>query len=97
MRLDPVESSMLAAVGYDPTLQALVVLFNSGRAYQYLNVPPETYQGLMEASSKGRYMLDRVIDFYPYAVFTGWRNLRAKTNNGGEYGTQHNSRGTSAP
>jgi hypothetical protein len=76
MRLDPVESSMLAAVGYDPKLKALVVLFNSGKAYQYLNVPQEVFQGLTEARSKGRYMLDHIIDYYPYAVFKGWKNLR---------------------
>lgn len=77
MRLDPVESSMLAAVGYDDNLQALVVLFNSGRAYQYLNVPPEVFQGLTQAQSKGRYMLDHIIDHYPYAIFKGWKNLRS--------------------
>jgi hypothetical protein len=77
MQLDPVESSMLAAVGYDEALQALVVLYNSGKAYQYLRVPPDVYLGLREARSKGRFMLDHVIDHYPYAVFKGWRNLRA--------------------
>jgi hypothetical protein len=76
MRLDPVESSMLAAVGYEPNLRALVVLFNSGKAYQYLNVPPEVFEGLSQARSKGRYMLDHIIDYYPYAVFRGWKNLR---------------------
>ncbi len=77
MQLDSVESSMLAAIGYDENLQALVVLYNSGKAYQYLNVPSETYQELIEARSKGRFMLDHVIDHYPYAVFKGWKNLRA--------------------
>ena len=77
MRLDPVESSMLAAVGYDSNLKALVVLYNSGKAYQYLQVPPEVFQGLTEARSKGRYMLDHIIDYYPFAVFKGWRNLRS--------------------
>lgn len=76
MQLDPVESSMLAAVGYDANLKALVVLYNSGRAYQYLEVPHEIFQELLGARSKGRYMLDHVIDHYPYAVFKGWRNLR---------------------
>jgi hypothetical protein len=76
MRLDPVESSMAAAVGYDPDLQALVVLYNSGRAYQYLHVPPEVYTGFLEAHSKGRYLLDHIIDHYPYAIFRGWKNIR---------------------
>jgi hypothetical protein len=77
MQLDPVESSMLAAIGYDENLKALVVLYNSGKAYQYLEVPPQIFQGLLNAESKGRYMLDNVIDHYPYAVFKGWRNLRS--------------------
>lgn len=76
MQLDPVESSMVAAVGYDENLKALVVLYNSGRAYQYLEVPPEVFQGLQAARSKGRYLLDHVIDHYPYGIFKGWRNLR---------------------
>ena len=49
MQLDPVESSMLAAVGYDENLKALVVLYNSGKAYQYLEVPPQIFQGLLNA------------------------------------------------
>jgi hypothetical protein len=77
MRLDPVESSMIAAVGYDPDLKALVVLYNSGKAYQYLEVPPETFQELQNATSKGRFMLDHVIDNFPYAVFRGWKNLQS--------------------
>lgn len=76
MQLDPIESSMLASVGYDETLRALVVLFNSGKAYQYMQVPPEIYQELLQSDSKGRYMLDHVIDYYPYRVFRGWKNLR---------------------
>lgn len=87
MRLDPVESSMVAAYGYDPDLQALVVLFNSGKAYHYLGVPPEIIQGLAGAPSKGRYLLDHVIDHYPYGVFKGWKNLRASATN-----LQHNQR-----
>lgn len=76
MQLDPVESSMLAAIGYDEQLQALVVLYNSGKAYQYTQVPAEIYQGLITAPSKGRYMLDHIIDHYPYAIFKGWKNLQ---------------------
>lgn len=77
MRLDPVDSSMVASIGYDPERGALVILFNSGRAYQYLQVPPEVYQGLLEARSKGRYLLDHVIDHYPSAIFKGWKYLRS--------------------
>jgi hypothetical protein len=76
IRLEPVESSMIAAVGYDDSLKALVILFNSGKAYQFLEVPPEIFQGLTEARSKGRYLMDHVIDFYPSALFKGWKYLR---------------------
>jgi hypothetical protein len=76
MQLDPVESSMVAAAGYDANLQVLIVLFNSGRAYQYLEVPQDVYEGFLAASSKGRYLLDHVIDHYPYAIFKGWKNLQ---------------------
>ena len=75
MQLEPVESSMVAAVGYDANLRALVVLFNSGKAFQYLEVPPEVFQRLINARSKGRFMLDHVIDHYPYAMFKGWKHL----------------------
>ena len=67
MQLTTVESSMLHAVGYDPDTHTLEVLFNSGGAYQYYNVPPEEYEGLMEAESKGRYMHEHIIDVYAYA------------------------------
>lgn len=80
MRLDPVESSMAAAIGYDSNLKALVVLFNSGKAYQFLDVPPEIYQGLVEARSKGRYLMDHIIDHYPHSIFRGWKNLRSRSN-----------------
>lgn len=80
MQLDPVDSSMVAAVGYDAELRALVVLFNSGKAYQYLDVPQEIHQGFLAASSKGRYLLDNVIDHYPYAIFKGWKNLQQQLN-----------------
>ncbi len=43
MQLDPVDSSMVAAAGYDADLQILVILFNSGKAYQYFEVQPEVY------------------------------------------------------
>lgn len=67
-----VDSSMLAAVGYDPEKRSLVVLFNSGKAYEYHDVPPEEYQGLMEANSKGQYMNSRIIRVYPDSPFHGW-------------------------
>jgi hypothetical protein len=64
-RLVPVDSSMIQAVGYDPQTRVLEVVFTSGRTYCYEGVPPEVYQGLMAADSKGRYMRAEIIDVYP--------------------------------
>ena len=72
VNLQPVDSSMLAAAGYDPETRTLVVLFNSGKAYQYYDVPPEDYEALMASESKGRYMHAHVLGYYPYSVFRGW-------------------------
>lgn len=62
----PVDSSMIQAVGYDEHTCRLEAVFNNGRTYCYEDVPPEEFQGLIEADSKGRYMRAHIIDMYPY-------------------------------
>lgn len=73
--LFPVVSSMIAAAGYDSKHRILTVLYNTGRAYEYFNVPPEEFQGLMMADSKGKYMNSHILKVYPYAFFKGWKEL----------------------
>lgn len=68
MELQFVESSMIQAFGYDPEQETLLVIFNSGKTYQYSEVPQETYDELLEAGSKGSYMRNCVIDCYPYTL-----------------------------
>lgn len=70
--LNGVESSMIAAAGYEPGTKTLVVLFNSGVAYEYHDVPQKLYNQLMAAESKGHFMKDNVIGRFPYARFRGW-------------------------
>ena len=67
MQLTTVESSMIHAVGYEPETRTLEVVFNSGKTYQYYDVPPEEYEGLMDAESKGSYMRSNIIDGYDWA------------------------------
>lgn len=55
MQRDAVSSSNLASVGYDPATCTLEVEFNSGRVYQYFDVPEHIYQELMSAGSVGSY------------------------------------------
>ncbi len=73
MELTTVDSSMIHAVGYDKETRTLEVVFNSGRVYQYYDVPSEEYEGLMAAESKGRYMRACIIDVYGDAPLRGRR------------------------
>jgi len=50
-----VTSSNLNAVIYDPEEQRMQVQFRSGSIYEYVDVPEDTYLGLINASSKGKY------------------------------------------
>lgn len=68
MELHSVDSSMIQAFGYDAEAQMLLVIFNSGKTYRYFQVPPDIYEGLLEADSKGSYLRDLVIDQYPYEL-----------------------------
>ena len=68
MELQFVESSMIQAFGYDEDNKALLVIFNSGKTYQYSDVPQETYEELLEADSKGSYMRSFIIDCYPHVL-----------------------------
>jgi hypothetical protein len=56
MKRQPVVSSALAGVGYDPAKRSLEAEFRSGRIYRYHDVPPEVFEQLMGAESKGRFM-----------------------------------------
>ena len=55
MKLEPVESSNIKGVGYDPSTRALRVQFSSGQVHQYEDVPPETHAAFMASESKGKH------------------------------------------
>ena len=56
MQRTAVDSSNLAAVGYDIESAILEVEFQHGGVYQYFGVPLVVYQGLLNAPSKGTYL-----------------------------------------
>ena len=58
----PVRSSDLSSVGYDARKQILEIEFRSGGIYRFLEVPKETFSGLMESGSKGRYFAAHIRD-----------------------------------
>lgn len=60
MDRESVSSSLLNSVGYDPDEQVLEVELQDGNIYQYTDVPEETYHGLMDADSLGRYFNNHV-------------------------------------
>lgn len=66
MYRQPVVSSNLSTVGYDPKSKTLEIEFKSGGVYQYLGVPEFVYTGLMSASSKGKYFANSIKDVYPF-------------------------------
>jgi len=64
MKMIPVVSSNLAAVGY--AQDTLVVSFRNGTVYEYFSVPKPVYEGLLSASSKGQYLHRFVKGRYRY-------------------------------
>ncbi|HID53085.1 MAG TPA: KTSC domain-containing protein [Anaerolineae bacterium] len=67
MKRTPVSSSSLASVGYDSESQVLEIEFNTGRVYQYFDVPQSEYDGLMAADSHGSYFYHNVRSDNRYA------------------------------
>ncbi len=66
MERQRVESSMLREVGYDPERRTLEVEFTSGQVYEYSDVPPEVYAGLLRAESLGQYFHENVRGAFSY-------------------------------
>lgn len=61
-----VESSAVSSIGYDPGKKQLYVIFTSGAAYEYDDVPAEVYESFMSSPSKGRFVNDVLTVLYKY-------------------------------
>ena len=59
-----VQSSNVAEIGYDVASATLEVAFRNGSAYQYFDVPENTYQELMRADSIGSYFNRQIKNHY---------------------------------
>ena len=66
MHRRPVESSVLAEVGYDRKRRVLEVKLVSGAVYQYLDVPAREFMALLAAESSGRYYNSNIKPNYEY-------------------------------
>lgn len=60
----PVSSSNISSIGYDPKTRTLEIEFHSGGVYQYFNVTEPIYNALMSASSQGSYCHHHIRDQY---------------------------------
>lgn len=56
MRREPVASSALKSVGYDPRSRILEVEFVSREVYRYFDVEPAEADALLAAASMGRHL-----------------------------------------
>jgi len=59
-------SSALTDAHYDPKTRSLDLRFVTARRYRYFNVPPEIYEGLLSADSKGVFFNANIRDKYNY-------------------------------
>lgn len=67
MNKDTVQSSNVVAIGYDQRTETLEVEFLKGAVYQYYGVPEHTYNDIMNAPSKGRFLNTYIRDSYPFS------------------------------
>ncbi len=66
MHREPIDSSVIASMGYDAAKQILELEFRqTGQIYDYLNVPPEEHAAFCVADSKGTY-LNRIFKLQDY-------------------------------
>jgi hypothetical protein len=59
-------SATLASVLYHPLQRRLEVEFRSGQRYLYFQVPPQSYQSLLQADSKGSYFNRNIRNRFPF-------------------------------
>ena len=64
-KMQPVESSAVARIGYDPEVEEAYVEYLGGSLYAYEGVPPEVFEQLANADSKGTFV-NATIKEYPF-------------------------------
>ncbi len=70
MNMTQVESTTLAAFAYDDAVGLLQLEFRSGAIYRYSGVPSAVFEGLLSASSKGKYFNQIIRGRFPYALYS---------------------------
>jgi hypothetical protein len=71
IQLEPVESSNLAAIGYNPQKKIVAVKFKSGSIYHHAGFPMEAALAFYQADSRGRYYSQNIKGKFPGQRMTG--------------------------
>jgi KTSC domain len=66
VQMKQVESSNLAAIGYDFTAGDLYVAFKQSGTYRYIGVPVRIYHDMQAAASKGQFLETKIKGKYEY-------------------------------
>jgi hypothetical protein len=65
-QMQPVESSWVAAIGYDKGTEEVFIALIAGGTYAYRPVPPAVWRGFEAAESKGTFVNDVLKRGYAY-------------------------------
>lgn len=60
MKMQPVDSEAIRAIGYDDATRKLTVAFHSGSTWEYDNVAPHQHQALLAADSIGKHFHQKI-------------------------------------
>lgn len=71
MKLSPVKSTNIAAVGHDPATSQLVVQFKSGAAHVYEGVTAEDHAALVGAESVGKHFIANIKNKFASSKYEG--------------------------
>jgi KTSC domain len=61
-----VASSNIVSIGYDEPTKTLEIEFKDHHVYEYFEVPPSEFDGLVSASSHGKYFYAHIKDHYTW-------------------------------
>jgi KTSC domain len=62
-----VQSSLMTFVKYDDDAGEMDITFTSGKTYRYRGVPPDVYDELLDAESKGEYFNDNIKNIFTFS------------------------------
>ena len=68
MRMNPIESAAVKAVGYEPDQRLMRIQFRSGSTYDYADITLIQFVNLMNASSVGKWIRDNLSGRNPQSV-----------------------------